>query len=120
MQPNESGFSLVITILLCFVAEILIEKVPTPEGMPPIPPLLASLLMGLALRNLPAPVNIAVYIEGESSKKLRELALTVILTAAGLEIDPDAMKKVKYAVVRLAFTPCLFETTAYGILAHYL
>lgn len=120
MQPKMSGFSLVITLICCYVSEDLVGRIPTPEGFPPVPKLLASLLVGLALRNLPAPCNPAIYIHDETSKKLRELALTVILTAAGLEIDPEAMKKVKYAVLRLAFTPCLFETTAYGILAHYL
>jgi len=120
MTPNESGFSLVLTLLLCFVGEVLVGKIPTPEGFPGVPPLLASLGIGLLLRNVPAPVNIATHIDDESSKKLRELSLTVVLTAAGLEIDPEAMRKVKYAVLRLAFTPCLFETTVYGILAHFL
>ena len=49
----------------------------------------ASLLMGLMLRNLPAPGNIGSYIDDETSIILRRLALTVILTRAGLEIDPE-------------------------------
>jgi len=48
----------------------------------------ASLLMGLALRNLPHPLNVAYYIDHDISSHLRELALTIILTRAGLEIDP--------------------------------
>jgi len=44
--------------------------------------------MGLALRNLPHPLNVAYYIDHDISSHLRELALTIILTRAGLEIDP--------------------------------
>jgi len=55
----------------------------------------ASLLMGLALRNLPSPLNVAYYIEPHASNHLRELALTVILTRAGLEIDPAVRRLLK-------------------------
>ncbi|CAK8692411.1 sodium/hydrogen exchanger 9B2-like [Clavelina lepadiformis] len=120
MLPNHSQFSLFMTIVLCFVAEQLVVKIPTPKGFPPLPPLLASLLMGLALKNLPEPLNLAEDIDEETSTILRELSLTVILTRAGLEIDAEGMRKVKWAVVRLAFMPCIAETTVIGILGHYI
>ncbi|XP_078492079.1 sodium/hydrogen exchanger 9B2-like [Ciona intestinalis] len=113
-------FGLVLTIMLCFTAEILFVKIPTPKGLPPLPPLLASLLMGLALKNLPAPLNIADHINVDVSRSLRELSLTVILTRAGLEIDPEAMAKVKWAVIRLAFMPCIAETVTIGITAYLI
>uniref|UniRef100_F6Y813 Cation/H+ exchanger transmembrane domain-containing protein n=1 Tax=Ciona intestinalis TaxID=7719 RepID=F6Y813_CIOIN len=113
-------FGLVLTIMLCFTAEILFVKIPTPKGLPPLPPLLASLLMGLALKNLPAPLNIAHHINVDVSRSLRELSLTVILTRAGLEIDPEAMAKVKWAVIRLAFMPCIAETVTIGITAYLI
>ncbi|XP_039257713.1 sodium/hydrogen exchanger 9B2-like [Styela clava] len=120
MCPNENIFGLFVTILLCFVAEIGIAKIPTCHGFPPLPKLLASLLMGVMLANLPPPVNFAEYIHPHWSWSLRTLALAVILTRAGLELDPKAMEKVKWAVVRLAFLPCLGETCMIGIFGHLI
>ena len=45
--------------------------------------------MGMMLRNLPPPGDIANHIETEVSSTLRKIALTVILTRAGLEINPE-------------------------------
>ncbi len=42
MSPNENGFRTVVTILCCITAEVLVEKIPTPEGFPPIPALLGK------------------------------------------------------------------------------
>uniref|UniRef100_H2YWT6 Cation/H+ exchanger transmembrane domain-containing protein n=1 Tax=Ciona savignyi TaxID=51511 RepID=H2YWT6_CIOSA len=126
MAPYEEGvhtgktFGLILTLMLCFTAEILFVKIPTPKNYPPLPPLLASLLTGLALKNLPAPANIAAHIDEDVSRTLRELALTVILTRAGLEIDPEGMAKVKWAVIRLAFMPCIAETVTIGITANLI
>ena len=49
---------------------------------------LASLLMGVALRNIPG-INVAKDINDETGAMFREIALTVILTRAGLEIEPE-------------------------------
>lgn len=50
----------------------------------------------------------------------RSIALVVILLRAGLGLDPRALKKLSFTVVRLAFLPCIFETAAVGLAAHYL
>uniref|UniRef100_A0A0L8HCD6 Cation/H+ exchanger transmembrane domain-containing protein n=1 Tax=Octopus bimaculoides TaxID=37653 RepID=A0A0L8HCD6_OCTBM len=47
-------------------------------------------------------------------------ALTVILIRAGLGLDPDALRKLSFAVVRLAFCPCLIETLVATIASHFL
>ena len=47
--------------------------------------------MGLMLRNLPSPFNVSSYISSRTSTVLRKAALTVILTRAGLEIDPEVI-----------------------------
>ncbi|XP_076817067.1 sodium/hydrogen exchanger 9B2-like [Clavelina lepadiformis] len=120
MSPDHDVFDLVLTVIFCFAAEQIVIKIPMPDGFPPLPPLLASLLMGLMLRNLPAPANIAYGINPDVSATLRKLSLTVILTRAGLEIDPEGMKKVKWAVIRLAFTPCIIETVCIGVLGHFI
>jgi len=39
----------------------------------------------------------------------RKLAMVVILIKAGLGLDPQALKRLSCAVLRLAFCPCLVE-----------
>jgi len=50
----------------------------------------------------------------------RQIALTIILIRAGLGLDPAALRKLSFAVVRLAFSPCLAECIAEAIAAHFL
>ena len=51
---------------------------------------------------------------------LRGIALVVILMRAGLGLDPQALKKLSGMVFRLAFTPCLVETTVVAVFSHLL
>ncbi|CAH8437053.1 unnamed protein product [Schistosoma turkestanicum] len=51
---------------------------------------------------------------------LRQLALTTILTRAGLGLDPQALKQVCGSVFRLAFIPCLTEATSLMIFSRFL
>lgn len=50
----------------------------------------------------------------------RKLALTVILLRAGLGLDIVKLRKLSFAVLRLAFTPCLCEAITVGIVSHFL
>ncbi|CAH8826819.1 unnamed protein product [Trichobilharzia szidati] len=49
---------------------------------------------------------------------LRQLALTTILTRAGLGLDPQALKQVCGSVFRLAFIPCLSEAASLMLFSH--
>ncbi|TNN06996.1 Sodium/hydrogen exchanger 9B2 [Schistosoma japonicum] len=51
---------------------------------------------------------------------LRQLALTTILTRAGLGLDPEALKQVCGSVFRLAFIPCLAEASSLMLFSHLL
>lgn len=44
----------------------------------------------------------------------------VILTRAGLGLDPQALKKLSGGVFRLAFIPCLVEATTAAVFSHLL
>ena len=48
------------------------------------------------------------------------MALVVILTRAGLGLDPVALRKLSMVVIRLAFLPCLFECVTVAVAAHLL
>lgn len=51
---------------------------------------------------------------------LRQLALTTILTRAGLGLDPTALKQVCGSVFRLAFIPCISEAAALMLVTRFL
>lgn len=78
------------------------------------------LIIGCLLRNVPRIKSIGESIDQSWSSSLRSLALIVILTRAGLGLDPVALKQLSFGVLRLAFIPCLVEATTVGITSHFL
>lgn len=50
----------------------------------------------------------------------REVALTVLLVASGLSLDPAMLKKLSLVVTQLAILPCITETIAAAVVTHYL
>lgn len=50
----------------------------------------------------------------------RKFALTIILTRAGLDLDPHAMKKYFFTVIKLAMVPWTFECVLCAVLSHFL
>lgn len=49
----------------------------------------------------------------------RSIALTIILTRAGLGLDPAALKKLSLMVLRLAFCPSIVEVVMDSVAAHF-
>ncbi|XP_023780441.1 sodium/hydrogen exchanger 9B2 isoform X2 [Cyanistes caeruleus] len=87
--------------------------------LPPLPALLGMLLAGFLIRNTPF-ISDFVQINLRWSAALRNIALSIILTRAGLGLDPKALKKLKAVCLRLAFGPCLSETGTAAVLAYLL
>ncbi|XP_060082239.1 sodium/hydrogen exchanger 9B2-like [Ylistrum balloti] len=85
-----------------------------------LPPLLGMLIVGAALRNIPGVKIVGESIAMPWSSALRQIALTVILIRAGLGLDPKALRKLSFTVLRLAFIPCLAECCAEAVAAHFL
>ncbi len=80
-----------------------------------LPPLIGMLLVGIAFS--PRGLNfISVDILNISSD-LRQLALIIILTRAGLSLKLDDLKKVGRPAVLLCFLPATFEIIGYVIFA---
>lgn len=48
------------------------------------------------------------------------MALVIIMIRAGLDLDPVAMKKLKFAVLQLALGPWIVEAVAVCVLSHYI
>ncbi|NXS00073.1 SL9B2 protein, partial [Oxylabes madagascariensis] len=87
------------------------------QTLPPLPALLGMLLAGFLIRNTPF-ISDFVQINLRWSVALRNIALSIILTRAGLGLDPKALKKLKAVCLRLAFGPCLSETGTAAALAY--
>lgn len=85
-------------------------------GLIHLPPLLGMLLAGFLLANVPV-INIAVNISPVWSASLRNIALVVILTRGGISLDASQLRRLKFAVPLLAFTPCLVEGAVDGVVA---
>lgn len=61
--------------------------------------------------------------DGEFShvtSELRKCALTIILIRAGLEMDPEAFKKVYITILKLGLVPWTVEATVVAVMSHFL
>jgi len=50
----------------------------------------------------------------------RKIALVIILTRAGLDLDPSALKRLKVTVPKLGLIPWVVEATVVAALTNYL
>ncbi|XP_043228018.1 sodium/hydrogen exchanger 9B2-like isoform X2 [Amphibalanus amphitrite] len=111
--PGGQIFGILCLLVLCLAAGWVAALVR-------LPPLLGMLIMGLCLANVPGLRSVASSIPEGTSSLLRNMALMVILTRAGLGLDAAALRRLSLVVLRLAFTPCLCETLTVGVAAHLL
>ncbi|KAG8005885.1 Sodium/hydrogen exchanger 9B2 [Nibea albiflora] len=82
--PGGNLFGIVILFICSVLGGKLVGMIQLPT-LPPFPPLL-----GLLLRNVPY-ITDAVYIDTHWSAALRNIALSIILTRAGLGLDPSGI-----------------------------
>ncbi|XP_056432275.1 sodium/hydrogen exchanger 9B2-like [Gadus chalcogrammus] len=116
--PGGNLFGITILFISSVLGGKLVGMVQLPT-LPPFPPLLGMLLAGLVLRNVPY-VTDAVYIDTHWSAALRNVALAVILTRAGLGLDPSALQRLKAVCIRLAVGPCVVEACTVAVISHFL
>jgi len=84
-----------------------------------LPSLFGMLVVGFLLRNVPY-IDVAKHIDNQWSATLRSVALVVILIRSGLELDPIALKRLKFTCMRLAFGPCICEAVTVAIVVRYI
>ncbi|CAL1673463.1 unnamed protein product [Lasius platythorax] len=83
-----------------------------------LPALIGMLITGLILQNVGL-----VKIEGQYSvviANLRKIALVIILTRAGLDLDPTALKRLKVTVPKMGLIPWLVEAMVVTVLTRFL
>lgn len=52
--------------------------------------------------------------------RFRKVALVVLLTRAGLDLDPEALKKLYLRVITLGIVPWLAEAILMAVCSHFL
>ncbi|XP_035280605.1 sodium/hydrogen exchanger 9B2-like isoform X1 [Anguilla anguilla] len=116
--PGGNMFGIVMLFICAVCGGKLVGLIQFPT-LPPFPPLLGMLLTGLVLRNVPYVTN-GIYIHQSWSAALRNIALAVILTRAGLGLDGSALKKLKAVCLRVAAGPCTIEASTVAVVSHFL
>ncbi|XP_075891353.1 sodium/hydrogen exchanger 9B2 [Nelusetta ayraudi] len=116
--PGGNLFGLVVLFTCSVFGGKLVGMIRLPT-LPPFPPLLGMLLAGLLLRNIPV-VTDAIFINTHWSSALRNIALSVILTRAGLGLNPSALLRLKAVCMRLAIGPCMTEACVVTVVSHFL
>ncbi|KAL0970532.1 hypothetical protein UPYG_G00243360 [Umbra pygmaea] len=117
-SPGGNLFGIISLFLCAVLGGKLVGMIQLPT-LPPFPPLLGMLLAGLLLRNVPY-VTDAVQIDQAWSAALRNIALAIILTRAGLGLDPTALRRLKAVFVRVAVGPCTVEASTVAVMSHFL
>ncbi|KAL6432154.1 hypothetical protein ACFW04_006690 [Cataglyphis niger] len=83
-----------------------------------LPALIGMLITGMILQNIGL-----VQIEGQYTvviANLRKIALVIILTRAGLDLDPTALRRLKITVPKIGLIPWLVEATVVAASTRYL
>ena len=106
----------VFTSLLLLVCSVLGGKM---VELVRLPPLLGMLLVGMLLANVPHIKTVGRLEPGWSSA-IRSTALVVILIRAGLGLDPVKLRSLSGMVFRLAFLPCLAESSTVALASHLI
>lgn len=83
-----------------------------------LPPLVGMIIAGFMLRNVPG-IDFARHISNNWSSTSRNIALVIVLTRGGLSMDIKQLKRLKFAVLLLAFLPCFLEGAIDGLLATF-
>lgn len=98
------GFVLLLGLVLGTLATRL--RLPSLVGM-----LLAGILLGPCVLNLLSPSLLGI------SANLRQLALVIILTRAGLSLDVDDLRRAGRPAILMCFLPATFEVLGMVVLA---
>lgn len=113
--PGGNIFGIFNVIVLAAFGGFLTRKL----SRDALPSLLGMLVVGFLLRNVPG-INVARHIDKKWSATLRSMALVVILTRSGLELDPGALQRLKFTAIRLAFSPCVGEAITVAVVGKFL
>lgn len=110
--PPSNYFSLFILYLSSLYFGKLAELIRLPD-------LFGMIVAGFICRNL-SILQIEDSLDKEWSSFLRSAALVVILIRAGMGLDPKALRRMSFGVIRLALCPCLVEMATATLMSKLL
>ena len=103
---------MLLSLALVFIIGMALGKIFEKLGLPKLlGMLLTGILLGPYVFNLLDPTVLT------ASASLRQIALIIILTRAGLNLDIEDLKKVGRPAILLSFIPACFEIVGMLILA---
>lgn len=111
--PGANIFSLLTLFFCCSIGGYLISLIN-------LPPLLGFMFAGMVVRNTPGLKTIGENIDPEWSMALRKIALNIILTRAGLFLDPVKLRQLPWPTIRVGFIPCAAEIATEAVVARFL
>ncbi len=109
--PVGHFFSLALLLVVSSVFGVLAKWLLLPQ-------LVGMIVAGFLLRNVPG-IDFARHISNIWSSNIRNIALIIVLTRGGLSMDFKQLKRLKFAVLLLAFVPCVLEGVVDGLLATF-
>ncbi|XP_065162835.1 sodium/hydrogen exchanger 9B2 isoform X3 [Atheta coriaria] len=83
-----------------------------------LPALIGMLFVGLLFQNIGLVEFDTEFME--VNKELRKIALVIILIRAGLDLDPNALKRLKFTVIKVGLGPWIVEAGVIAISTHFL
>ncbi|XP_064107888.1 sodium/hydrogen exchanger 9B2-like [Macrobrachium nipponense] len=113
--PGGNFFSLIVLYIMAILGGEAVQLLGLPS-------LLGSLLVGIFFRSIPGLDVIGSNIDFQWSAALRGIALVINFNnvLGGWGLDPVALRKLSFTVVRLAFCPCIMETVSTAVAAWLL
>ena len=114
MLVNGNLFQLYILFIVCLLGGWCMELIG-------LPGLLGMLFAGMIVGNLERQTGWMTHpIHQDWSAKTRGLALIVIFICAGLELNPDQLRRLSLIVIRLAFIPCVIEAVTVACISYFI
>uniref|UniRef100_A0A8C9ZF77 Uncharacterized protein n=1 Tax=Sander lucioperca TaxID=283035 RepID=A0A8C9ZF77_SANLU len=111
-------------IVVLFICSVLGGKLVGMIQLPTLPPLPSSTWYDPAAQTLQLYLTYLItfiFTHWTHFKdSLRNIALSIILTRAGLGLDPTALRRLKAVCVRLAVGPCVLEASVVAVVSHFL
>ena len=83
-----------------------------------LPPLFGMIVAGFILRNVPG-IDFVRDINPAWSSTIRNIALVIVLIRGGLSLNPRQLKRLKLALLLLAFLPCTLEGAIDGVVGTF-
>ncbi|GJQ86479.1 hypothetical protein Trydic_g10384 [Trypoxylus dichotomus] len=109
--PGGHLFQLILLALCAHLGGVLMS-------LTTLPALIGMLFTGIIFQN----VGIVDINEsfGEVTKELRKIALVIILIRAGLDLDPLALKRLKFITIKVGLVPWIVEAGVIALTTHFL